>query len=553
MKRFLWCIALIIITAGIVAAQVKIKGTIYNSFGKKVSFGNVTVKPMVQIKPGPMPNYFKGEGQFEAELPNNGWYYVTFSSPNHFSMFQKIYADNANGDIIMTVRLSSYEYAEDLDKVAVMGDWNNFDQQTAEPMTRQSDGTYLFEKEFKGESLKYQLVNAEKNGRTINGTQSDSYEYDNDGDFRSVTSVTGNKIRIVFDPAKIQRGSGKLGIEFDAAHSYLNLIAEIDNMHKEISAEVAAEYKKYTDAGKDPKDFRYKPDMTKIVNYLSGLMNDPQMDNSIRRYAALSFLSHGAIYRVENKEQLVDKIIELLPFESDIWEIDPYSTFSFHSLVFNREFMKMNLSISEKWEKNQSKIVKAFGLVQRLQYLKNMQDAGSRQMYSDLYKELAGKYKDIDARLDLYINEYDPERILVPGKQVPDFSIKLLGSGKVVTREKMLGKYYLIDFWATWCGPCIGEMESLHKAFEKYKDKNFTILSLSLDLKEEDIAPFREKQYKMPWMHAFLEGQFGNKVVKDFNVSGIPQAFLVGPDGIILDVNNLRSSMLDQTIGSFVK
>ena len=83
----------------------------------------------------------------------------------------------------------------------------------------------------------------------------------------------------------------------------------------------------------------------------------------------------------------------------------------------------------------------------------------------------------------------------------------------------MKGKIYLIDLWATWCGPCVGEMEILHEVYQKYKDNGFEILSISFDVSPKEVKAFRKKDWKMPWLHAFSEGQFASKAAKIFEVS----------------------------------
>jgi thiol-disulfide isomerase/thioredoxin len=131
---------------------------------------------------------------------------------------------------------------------------------------------------------------------------------------------------------------------------------------------------------------------------------------------------------------------------------------------------------------------------------------------------------------------FNPNPIEV-GEEIPSFSIASLGDEEIVySKESMKGTYYLIDFWATWCVPCIAELPRLHRMYEMYKDTNFTILSLSFDQIAQDIAPFREKRWPMPWHHAFVEDGFKNQLARDFHVSGIPKPILVDPKGRIVAI-----------------
>lgn len=141
------------------------------------------------------------------------------------------------------------------------------------------------------------------------------------------------------------------------------------------------------------------------------------------------------------------------------------------------------------------------------------------------------------------------------GIAAPAFSIKSLEDPKkIFTNASFTGKYLLIDFWATWCGPCRAEMPHLHAVYEKFKGKGLQVLSLSFDQKIEDIAPYRaDPTHAMPWNHAFVEDGFRSPLAEAYGVRGIPKPILVGPDGKILATeNDLRGDNLDKTLEKFL-
>ena len=106
----------------------------------------------------------------------------------------------------------------------------------------------------------------------------------------------------------------------------------------------------------------------------------------------------------------------------------------------------------------------------------------------------------------------------------------------------------LIDFWATWCGPCIAELPNVIKAYENYNDEGFEIIGISLDnAKDEDKLKAFVKDKKMTWAHAFDGQGWGNALAKKFGITSIPATFLIGKDGKVV-ASNLRGPALEKAV-----
>lgn len=108
------------------------------------------------------------------------------------------------------------------------------------------------------------------------------------------------------------------------------------------------------------------------------------------------------------------------------------------------------------------------------------------------------------------------------------------------------GKYVLIDFWASWCGPCRAEMPNVKAAYEKYAAKGFDIVGLSFDQKK-DAWTGAIKEMGLPWHHLSDLKGWGCEAGKVYGVNSIPAALLVGPDGKII-ASGLRGEALDQKL-----
>ncbi len=108
--------------------------------------------------------------------------------------------------------------------------------------------------------------------------------------------------------------------------------------------------------------------------------------------------------------------------------------------------------------------------------------------------------------------------------------------GREVDLQKLKGKVVLVDFWATWCGPCIKELPAVKAAYEKLNAKGFEIVGISFDQDKAALEKLVAKE-KMPWPQYFEGGEKGNKFGEEFNISGIPTMWLVDKQGVLRDLN----------------
>lgn len=160
-----------------------------------------------------------------------------------------------------------------------------------------------------------------------------------------------------------------------------------------------------------------------------------------------------------------------------------------------------------------------------------------------LFNSLSQNIKDTEAGKMMKV-QLDALKVTAIGSEAPDF-IQNDVNGNPVKLSSFRGKYVLIDFWASWCGPCRQENPNVARAYGRFKDKNFTIIGVSLDRPDGKAAWLAAiKNDGLTWTQVSDLKFWRNQAAALYSVSSIPQNFLIDPQGKII-AKNLRGEDLD--------
>ncbi|CAM4084600.1 Peroxiredoxin [Pedobacter westerhofensis] len=136
------------------------------------------------------------------------------------------------------------------------------------------------------------------------------------------------------------------------------------------------------------------------------------------------------------------------------------------------------------------------------------------------------------------------------GQPAPDFNMPTI-DGKTIKLSSLKGKYVMLDFWASWCQPCRQENPNVVKAYHKYKNRNFTIVGISLD---KDAAAWKQAvaQDGLTWTHGSELNDFESATVRAYQVDQIPASFILDPEGKII-AKNLHGEELDSFLNKTLR
>lgn len=164
---------------------------------------------------------------------------------------------------------------------------------------------------------------------------------------------------------------------------------------------------------------------------------------------------------------------------------------------------------------------------------------GAKTLVSQVKKDLAAHA--MAAQIGQFLDQITAQINAPGGGDVLEIAFTDL-NGHKVDLATMKGKVVLIDFWATWCGPCVAELPNVLEAYKKHHDQGFEIIGISLDEDEAALKSFI-KENNMPWPQYFDGKGWKNDIAQKYSVTSIPATYLIGKDGKVVG-SNLRGAQL---------
>jgi thiol-disulfide isomerase/thioredoxin len=183
--------------------------------------------------------------------------------------------------------------------------------------------------------------------------------------------------------------------------------------------------------------------------------------------------------------------------------------------------------------------------------LQLLEDQGGLQnpTFESGLNTLSARIKN-SAKAKRLMTELNALKSVEVGRPSKDF-IQNDTQGKPVSLSSFRGSYVLLDFWASWCGPCRAENPNVLKAYEKFKGEKFEIIAVSLDNKREPWLKAIQAD-GLPWIHVSDLKGWKSQAAAMYGVTAIPQNFLIDPNGVIV-ARDLRGEELEKALQKFIK
>ncbi|MDP2895702.1 MAG: TlpA disulfide reductase family protein [bacterium] len=180
------------------------------------------------------------------------------------------------------------------------------------------------------------------------------------------------------------------------------------------------------------------------------------------------------------------------------------------------------------------------------QYAGTQNKDRAKALVNAVLKESETKFPDIHQQAKMALFRVAPEGQVFP--EFPEWAKDT--DGKPLRVAEYKGKILLVDFWASWCGPCRGEAPNLVNAYVKYHGKGFEVIGISFDQSEKEFKQFMEDM-KMTWREYFDGLGWDNKVGKVYGIGAIPAMYLLDKEGKVI-TDNARGPRLEEILKKYL-
>ena len=536
-------ISIWIIFSSLTSAHILVEGRLTGAEGKPMPLARVYLTYPSDNNPIKFVNTNKN-GWYRIEIDSEGLWMLHFTGVFHHDYSVALYLNNKE-TIKLNVKLRAYNYFPKFNRVAVIGNFNNWSVPRAVPLKKELNGTYSAVIESKTDSVIYRLINI-RTGGEVEGTNLDGFPAKGITGFNSFQFAHDGKAKIIFNPHKLTVSKKKTSFNFLRADKFekdfADAYATLENTRDIYKSNLYAHVEEHR--------WGYKFNFTPYINGIAVMLSS-EHNRLVRQalqlsYFELKFMSTAGHYVDVRTSRNTLKII---PPGSVVWSLNPGEMSEAISLAAFAEPLK---------KKYVMEVVNTNPIARTKEIL--LREEIDREFHSLNYNSilpylsiLLDQYGDSpEAKLEGRI--YSKYIRLKVGDPAPKFSVKLLSDTSMhFTNNSFKDKFYLLEFWSASNKASVDEIVNLQKPNDKFKDK-LTVLSVCLNTSRQQADKLLSSIDDITILKAIDEKGFDSPLCRSFEVYSVPKAVLIDPKGSVAAEGwELHGENLEKTLERLFK
>lgn len=529
--------------------HISVRGLLLGVDGTPMKSAHVLVQPLVQTGNDSIEVIEAVNGSYQLSLNNTQHYKLTYRGVGHLPMsiiYTPDFHDISGLNISLDNNIDKSQFDELYIKIYTD---SSFKKSIVEPLKLNDAGAYVAELDVSAGNTHYRIRGIGMNGENIANPNGNSFFHHKEYGYFSTLKHSGGKLTFKYQPSKQQQLQAAQSVSVNSSAKdklgHVLLFSHFDRLYRE---KAAAEAQAKKEKGAET-EFVYQKGLEQIAQWREQFQSEIEQQ-------LISILSID-YYGYYTNTDFVNKALKEVEKSSSLWSF--YPSLYASAIIFSEKLesdyysaliniIGKNPQLVEQFLAENNDIEAKGNLVFLLAYAHQSQkNVDQAFTYTELLKTDYSQTHDYDFYLDSLIGKSLPL-----GQKVPNFSIASLKQPEVIYQQSSFeGQVYLVDFWATWCSPCIKQMPALHEAYTKFNKQGFEILSLSADEVVSDIDKFRQESWEMPWKHAFLDNG-KHPITEDFMVKKYPTVYLVNDKGeVIATGEDVKGSNLSKTLENY--
>ncbi|CAN5225857.1 hypothetical protein BH23BAC3_BH23BAC3_28290 [soil metagenome] len=489
------------------------------------------------------PPHTSLEGRFDDTIiyifPDENPAILKFSAPGYLPKYSFL---NPEFDSIeLEVRLRSPRLKNNVNPF-IIGDFNEFDTRSGIKLEKNENRLWTTEIETEKDTIHY-LVGG-YSLFSLPGTDGefiineDTPTFDRTYFTKLTKSSDETAFKIEFDPEK-------LPLKYE--DSDVKIVSETNRRMKGVSAVFTLMIDEYLDLFSSTlfhqingNEDQYNHDFTAYISRLNEI-NTEYEDSYVSKATLLAQFRFS--HYLDLQESEATQLLNSLRPDSPIWMIHPVALSTALNMAGVEQYID---TLDEIVDKSPFEGLRGEALFNLIQYYHQK----DKEKWHASFFDLTSNYPDHFRATYAYQN-FAPEQPISEGKPLPFNEFNTLSDIGTINFFDLEESFLLIDFWATWCGPCIVAMPKLHDIHEEFSSSDFSIVSISVDENPGHVHSFRD-EWEMPWHHGH-EQQNSDKI-REMGIVGVPYYILLGPDRTVIsnDQPALRGDDLSKTLNKYL-